>query len=840
MIIDEARRKAVGVPDLLMYASLIDDGVMLLQNGALMACWSYRGPDLSSSTYEEMDNISRQLNGLLKLGSNWMIHCDAIRSYAPGYPDEGYFPDTATRLIDLERRGQFMQEGEHLSSDYYLTLTYLPPVEKEERMKGYAFSSPDGPRHGVAEQVLKYFKDKVASFDVMFALILRGKRLKRTEETDHFGNPLYYDEQLRFVRRCVQGEDFKFALPEIPAYLHDMIGAIDLLAGVSPRIGKRHIGVVAIDAFPSYSMPGFLSVLDALPFEYRWNTRAVLHDPEDARPILESRFKKWKGMERGFLDQLLGKKNGRINEFASHQAGDNQQAISVAASGDVLFSWYSSNVILLDEDKDRLGENRKQVVKALKNAGMGARIEDLNAVEAWLGTLPGDGNRNPRRFYLHTLNIADSLPISAIWPGEKECPSALMPPNSPPLLMASSTGATPYAFNVHVGDLGHFVMFGPPGSGKSTALALIAAQWFRYRDARVIVFDKGYSTYVLNQASGGTFYDLMGESNAITFCPLADLETSATRAWACGYIETLVSMNGLPVDPEVRNAINDAIQKMSRSKDSRSLWEFVSTVQHRGVRDAMKDFTSEGACGALLDARTDSLRHSRFTVFEMGALLGSGDSSGNSANSRALVAVLLYLFENIRRQMDGTPTMILVDEGWAYLKFKQFRDKFGEWLREMRKMNAVVGLATQSLSDVQDSDISNLIRDTVATYLILANSGARNENSQEIYRTFGLNDREILNVATMTPKKDYYVTSADGKRTISFGIGEVAMSFVGVSSFELRLKAKELQEEYGDRWVSEWLRWRASRLGARGKHLPGWADLYDRLESERKQIGGSL
>ena len=829
MRIDETRRKAYGVPDLLLYASLIDDGVMLLQNGALMAAWSFRGPDLSSSTFEEMEGISRQLNSLLKLGSDWMIHCDAIRSFAPGYPGEGAFPDSVTRLIDAERRAQFMQEGTHLRSDYFISLSYLPPLQKEEKMKGYVFSSPDGKTTGVAEQVLKFYSEKILAFDVMLKTILKANRLGRVAEKDEFGNECYFDDFLRYVRRCVQGEDYKFALPEIPVYLHDTIGAIELVGGVKPRLGRRYMGVVAIDGFPSYSSPGHLAVLDALPFEYRWSTRAILHDPEQAKPILEGRYKKWKGMERGFLDQFLGKVNGRVNQHAARMATDGATALSVAAAGDVLFGMYTSNIVLLNEDREKLDQNLSDVVKALKNAGFGARIEDLNALEAWRGTLPGDANSNPRRFYVHTLNIADSLPISAIWAGEKENPSALMPKHSPPLLMASSTGATPFGLNLHVQDLGHTLVMGPSGSGKSTLLALMVAQWFRFPKARVVCFDKGQSMYVLNQGAGGQFYDLGGETDAINFCPLADLQTGAERAWAADYIETLASMNGLVINPEIRNAINQAIQVMSKEKESRSLTDFVATVQHNGVRDALKDFTTGGPNGGLLDARLDSMRDSRFLIFEMDTIMGAGDG-----NSRALIAVLLYLFHVVEKRLDGSPTLIVLDEAWVYLKHAQFRNKIREWLKVMRKMNCAVIMATQSLSDVMNSDVSDVVIESCPTKILLANTEAQNEGSRQLYENLGLNPREIANIAKMIPKMHYFVTSPVGKRTISLGIGGVAMSFVGVSSVELRKKAQAFKREYSDSWVGEWLRWRGTTTG--NKALAGWAEFYEKEQSKEKGV----
>src|ERR1700686_250833 len=135
----EHRIKARGLADLLLPFALIDDGILLQQDGWLLAGWSYRGPDMMSAAVSEMDALSARLNSVLRLGSGWMVQCDAIRSRAPGYPEQGSFPDGVTRVIDDERRQQFMQEGAHYESEYFLTMTYLPPVEAEERMKGWMF-----------------------------------------------------------------------------------------------------------------------------------------------------------------------------------------------------------------------------------------------------------------------------------------------------------------------------------------------------------------------------------------------------------------------------------------------------------------------------------------------------------------------------------------------------------------------------------------------------------------------------------------------------------------------------------------------------------------------------
>ena len=136
---NEHRANPRGLADLLLPHALIEDGILLQQDGSLLTGWTYRGPDMMSAAPAEMDALSARLNSVLRLGSGWMVQCDAIRSRAPGYPEQGAFPDPVTRVIDDERRQQFMQEGAHYESEYFLALTYLPPLEMEERMKGWMF-----------------------------------------------------------------------------------------------------------------------------------------------------------------------------------------------------------------------------------------------------------------------------------------------------------------------------------------------------------------------------------------------------------------------------------------------------------------------------------------------------------------------------------------------------------------------------------------------------------------------------------------------------------------------------------------------------------------------------
>ncbi len=813
---NEHREKPRGLADLLLPHALVDDGILLQQDGSLLAGWSFRGPDMMSASPAEMDALSARLNGAIRLGSGWMVQCDAIRSRAPGYPEQGAFPDPITRLIDDERRQQFMQEGAHFESEYFLTLTYLPPVEAEERVKGWLFEGRNGHAHSqVADQTLERFRSRLDVFENIFGHLFQIERLGPTTAIDDFGATHGYDSLLRYLRRCIGGEDHAFALPEIPCYLNDVLACEDFHGGIEPRLSRKHISIIAIDGFPKMSSPGILRELDALPTEYRWNTRAVLIDPAEARAMLDMHRKKWRSKIRGWKDQIFKTHTGAIDLHAQEMAADAETAMGVAAAGDVQFAQYSANIICLDEDRARLYESARLVMKTIQNLGFSCRVETVNAVEAWRGSLPGDGYSNIRRVLLHTLNLADMLPITSVWAGLRENPSGLMPKHSPPLLFAATSGATPFRVNLHVSDLGHTLVVGPSGAGKSTALGLIAAQWFRYSRAQVFVFDRGYSVWMLTRAAGGEFYDLAGPKTDLAFCPLKGIDGDAELQWAVGWIEVLCELNGLKFGPRHRNAVSEAVSRL-RFSPTRTLTELSAEIQDTEIRDALQHFTVMGPMGQLLDADHDMLGAGRFLSFETENLMQLDD--------KAVIPVLLYLFRRIEQRLDGSPTLVILDEAWSYIRHELFRNRLRDWLKTMRRKNAAVIMATQQISDIANSDIADVVLENCPTKVLLPNAEAKNPGSRDFYQRVGLNERELEILQVSIPKQHYYILSPLGRRLVDLGVGKVALSWVGVNGREDRQTVESVMEQFPDTWRGEWLRL---------KGLHKWAEYFCSMETNQ-------
>jgi type IV secretion system protein TrbE len=815
----EHRTTARGLPDLLLYDSLPEDGILLLHDGSLLSGWKFRGPDMDSATHLEMAALSARLNSIMRLGSGWMIEANAIRSSSPEYPEPTNFPDPVSLLIDIERHEQFRTVKGHYETEYFLTLCYQPPRLREEKIKGWIFDEQGEADKGVAARALETFRQRLRSFEDILSSLVYVDRLNAQSRVDVAGFPMVYDELLEYVHRCITGKVHPIVLPDIPTCLADTLGSEDFVAGMEPRIGGKHIRVVAIDGFPRVSRPGMLRQLDALPFEYRWNTRAILLDPEQAGSMLDKHRRKWKSRVRGWKDQLMKTESGPINAHALEMAADAEDAMGAASAGDVHFCIFTSVMVILGETAAEATRSAHLAVKTISNLGFSCRVENVNAVEAWRGSLPGDGYSNVRRVLLNTMNLADMLPMTAVWAGNRYNPSPLMPQGAPSLLYAATGGGTPFRFNLHVGDVGHTLMVGPPGAGKSTFLGFAAAQWFRYPKARVFAFDKGYSLQVLTHACGGEFYDI-GEGTGLAFCPLRDLETPSDIAWAVDWLEALCVLVNHTVTPANRTALSNAVNTLAGApKHNRTLTELTANVQDEQLRQLLSYYCLGGPIGFLLDSSEDCLGSGDFLTFETEHLL--------AMNEKAVVPVLLYLFRQIEKRLDGSPTLVPLDEAWIFLRNPLFRERVREWLKTLRKWNATVLLATQNLSDIFNSPIRDVVLESCPTKILLPNPEAGNPASREFYEKVGLNDRELSIVQKSFAKRDYYVVSPEGRRLIGLGLGNVALSFVGVSSKEQRQSVLDLRRQHGEEWIAAWLRKR---------NLKDWAEFYEEGETHARLV----
>ena len=809
-----------GFAELLNFSHMVAPEVMGLKNGGFLAGFWLTGPDLESSTVQELEHLSEMMaRAIGQLDVRYCVHFEFFRREAHNYPD-GNFKETTTKLIDMERFAQFQQEAGHYESIQAIFVTYVPPTfEKSpllQRIKKFLFGSDTDNEDMVVEKQLERFEEVIRGLKDSLSLIMKVRRM--TFQPDNVPDPYSgTSELLEAVNACVNGNWHSIRLPAFPYYL-DCTLAKDCINGKSLEYNNEYVQCVSLVNYPAGTFPSILSDLQTLPISFRWSNRFILTDMREAMGQIETKRRQWVQKMRSLFSQITGIQTNRVNQDAVAMVEDLDNALQDAHSGEVAFGNHTSTVVLRHSNPQFLEEAAREVVKVFERAGCNARLESINNFEAFLGSLPGHGKENVRKPLITTFNFADLVPLSNDWIGDKFCPCPFYPPNSPALLQAATAGSTPFSLNLHSGDVGHTLILGPTGAGKSTLLATVAAQFQRYDTGQIFFFDNGKSIYPLCQAlDDSVFYNLGQAANNINLCPLAQIDDPEVMSWAAEWLEMLIEMvaPGL-VTPARRILLNDALKNLAASTTcaaERTLTEYITSVQDEDMKAALGFYSLNQSGGYLLDGDHDDINYASFNVFEIASLL---------EREKIAPAVLTYLFFQIQRRLKGAPSLLVVDEAWTAMRDKLFSEKIRGWLKTFRKLNCAVVLATQSIADVVNSTIRDAVFESCPTKILLANPDAKGSKIGEFYRDFlQLNERQVNLISHMTRKREYYIISPKGRRLFSLGLGPVALAFVGASGADDLARVRELKEHYGRLWPVQWLKER---------ELPDWADAWEKVD----------
>lgn len=802
-----ARDTAPGTADLLDWAALPWPGVVLGKSGNLLAGWFFQGPDLDSSLPTQLDWVSGQVNRTLsRFGSGWSTWIDATRMPSPKYfaARDSHFDDPISAMVDNERREHFLASGRHFETIYVLFVCYTPPLRSKGRLLDLVYSEADDDDEEPATAILNMFNRTIAEIEDSLHGVVSLRRMTEFEATDVAGQKQRRSYLLNYLHFALTGEEVSLNLPQSGFYLDTVIGGQPFATGNVPRIGDTHIAVVAVMGLPSGSIPGILGVLDVLPIPLRFSTRFVFLDQPEAAGQIKSIERKWRQKARGFWADVLRMPQPRLDKDSVDMGEEASEALARTNSALVGTGYYTAVVVLMAPTRGEAIENARNVRKELTRIGFATRLETDNAVEAFLGSLPGHTWPNVRRPPVHTDNLADLLPLTSVWTGTMTCPSPHYPHNSPALIQCATTEASPFWLNLLVDELGHTLIFGPTRAGKSTALQLIKLQARRYAGVSIWDFDKGRSGLATTKACGGQHYDIAADGS-LGLCPLSVLDTDGDVGWAEEWISICFELQTgrAPETGGEREAIHAAIDRMRASGGSRALTTFVAEVQSDTVRDAMRQYRVDSAIGKLLDAEEDGLAVGRFMTFEVDELMSMG--------ARNLIPVLLYLFRRFERSLHGQPAYLILDEAWVFFGHSVFRDWIIAWLKGLAKLNCCVVMASQSLSDAHRSGMLDVLMESCPTKIFLPNAEAANTGTDDspgpvtFYRAFGLNDTQIDLIREATPKRHYYVTQPDGCRLVDLQLGPKALAFAGAGSKPAIARINELEARHGADWPAVWL-----------------------------------
>lgn len=794
------KKTADCLADHLPWVAIVAPGVVLNKDGSLQRTIRYYGPDMESATSTELVALSARANNILRrFGSGWALFFEARRDQAMGYPSPGAETGIA-RLIDEERRAAFEgQTRQHFETRYFLTLVFMPG---EDAIAGAGQALIETADEGSVvrdwRKEVEAFVSRTDSLIDMFAGLMP------------FIEALDDAETLTYLHGTISPKSHPVAVCDPPVYLDALLVDTPLLGGLAPMLGNQHIRTLTVLGFPNHTQPGLLDVLNHQDMSYRWVSRFIAVDKEAAVKTLTKIRRQWfnkrKSVTALLREVMYSQPTELTDTDADNKVADADLALQAVGGDHVSFGYLTTTLTVMDADARVADEKQRRLEQLINGLGFTTIRETLNAVEAWLGSIPGHLYANVRQPLVHSLNLVHLMPLSAVWAGPEHNDHL----DGPPLLYALSSGATPFRLSTHVGDVGHMMILGPTGAGKSVLLSFLALQFLRYPKAQIFIFDKGGSARAATLAMGGKHH-VLGRQAGMAFQPLRQIDNPPERTWALEWLLGLLIQEGVEIVPDMKDALWAALNSLASSPEAeRTLTGLSALLSSNALKAALRPFTLEGAFGQTLDADQNGLDLSPIHCFETEDLM---------AEKSLVLPVLTYLFHRLEERFDGKPTLLILDEAWVFLDNPAFAARIREWLKVLRKKNVSVVFATQSLADIADSPIAPAIIESCPQRLFLPNERATEPQSRAAYERMGLNPRQIELIGRAILKRQYYLQSRRGNRLFDLSLGPIALAICTASGPEDQRLIEDL--------LSDGRRYTFASAFLRARRLAWAADLLD-------------
>jgi type IV secretion system protein VirB4 len=773
----EYRPPGNALADYLPWAYMASEGVVGLKTGAFSRTLAYRGQDLRSMTREERVVVSAQLNAaVMRLGEGWALFGEVQRRPSSEYRLGSARAGAATRIVEQVRRENFACSGALFETDYYLTLVWTPPVgalggvlTRVAGALGGLFTggeqlAPEGDTSRARAEALDYFERATREFHATLSTILSWVHWLDESET------------LTYLHSTISTLRHRVEPPLVPMYLDALLP--DELAefGVEGRLGPNHVRVVSIKGYPSRTHPNFMRALEQFGFNLRLCTRYLALSPAESRTAVTRYQSLFFQKRKNLVVDALNKGQGPVNAAALTALGEIEGVLSSIDQGYVTKGYHTCAVVVWDPDHARCLGNAEAVMTAMRALGYVCVDEGANLKAAWLATHPGNVWASPRRALISSLNLSHMFPTASVWAGEEQ--NAHL--GGPPHMYCVSEESAPFRLNLNVGDVGHTMVLGPTGSGKSVLLGMLELSWPKYEGGQVFIFDKGRSSRCTTLAAGGHFIELSLEHPELTFAPLLRVDEPKEAAFATEWLEEVVTLQGEAVGVGERLELVKGVRAVAGlPAHLRTLTSLTLQLQHDGLRHALADFASSSTHGAgryarMWDNSAEALTLTDWTAIEMGPLMDSAP--------RIVAMTLRYLFHRLEERFTGRPTLLVLDEAWVFLDDPLFAPRLRAWLKELRKYNVYVVFATQDVTDALSSPIAPALVANTATQILLPNPKAMTPQMRPAYERLGLSPGQVRLLSVATPKREYYLRNALGDRLFSLALSPLELALVGAST----------------------------------------------------------
>jgi type IV secretion system protein VirB4 len=718
--------RAAKAGDRLPYAGLFGDHAVVLRDGSVLQVLHLAGFPFETADTDDLNQKQAMRDAALRAvgDSRYVIHHHILRRRVEVRLD-GEFADPVCAEID--RRWQARLQARRLFvNDLFVSLLRRPPKGKAgaaERLGGLFSrgSGNDARRAALGRQVRELDAARQA---LAAALAPYEPRLLGAYDSPH-GR---CSEALEFLSALFNGEMRPVLEPAGDVGHHLPYRRISFGHEAIERKGataaRQFSAMVSLKEYPPFAAPGILDALLRLPYEMTLSEAFAFVDRQTGLERVSLALRRFRAADEDSASLRQGLVEAKDDLASGRSAmGEHQLCVEVRA-----------------ETLDGLDRAVADCTAALADVGAIAVREDLALEPAFWAQFPGNEAFAARKALISTGAFASLASLHGFPIGEGAGNHW-----GPAISVLETTSATPYFFNFHDGDLGNFTIIGPSGSGKTVVLNFMAAQAQKVAP-RTVCFDKDRGAEIFLRAIGG-HYATLRPGQPTGFNPLQLPDSPADRAFLRSWTARLACKPGESLTPEEEEIVAWAVDANFEQEPGLRRLRYFRELLGGRRRPEPGDLAARIApwCGAgehawLFDNANDRLDLSQATLgFDMTELLD---------DPVLRTPAMMYLFHRVEERLDGRPTIILIDEGWKALDDEVFAARIRDWMKTLRKRNAILGFGTQSARDALDSRVSAAIIEQAATQIFMPNPRAQ---ASDYCDGFGLTEHELGLVRGLPP-----------------------------------------------------------------------------------------
>lgn len=703
----------------LPFAAQVDDHTVETRDGLLMQTVRLRGLLFETADTDELNYRKALRDAMLQaIGSSRfaLYHHVLRRRIDADLP--GRFPDDFSARLDARWRARLATRQLYVN-DIFLTLVRRPlqgRVGVADRMRGLLGRNGGDPAASRAHEK----RQLDAARDALLAQLGSYRpHLLGTYDTPE--GPC--SEVLEFLSALLNAEMRPVRLPhgDVGAYLpyrRISFGQDLVELGPAGALPRRFQAIVSVKDYPAETAPGMLDELLRLPFELTATQSFGFVERQAALGRMNLALRRMRSTEDEALS-LRAELADAKDDVAAGRAGFGEHHMTIAVHGDA---------------PGAVDAGVAEVLATLADMGMVGVREEIAMEPAYWAQFPGNARYIARRGLISTANFAGFASSHNFPLGQAEGNHW-----GAAVSLLETTAAGPYFFNFHQGDLGNFTVIGPSGSGKTVVMSFLLAQARRF-GPRIVFFDKDRGAELFIRAIGGR-YDLLRPGAPSGLNPLQLPDTPANRQFLHDWLAQLAGGVDVEDAERLRDAVDASFAAPPEHRRLRHLVELLRGGHRPHAADLwsrLRPWWGDGERAWLFDNARD--------LTDLDADAVGFDTTQILDDPQLRTPAMMYLFHRVEERLDGSPVIIVVDEGWKALDDEVFVRRIKDWEKTIRKQNGIVGFATQSAQDALESRIASAIIEQAATQIFMANPKAR---AADYVDGFGLTPHEHEIVRTL-------------------------------------------------------------------------------------------